>query len=332
MYAPAPADTTALANFAALRGQLRVSLTPRCPISCWFCHNEADVPPHLYRSDPTTQPRKRRVDGPWMTARIASLVRSGIRRVYFTGGEPLASPLAKPVLTSCREWTGDDVTAALITNGLPLRKAMPWLRTCAIDKVKVSLHYLSDASFHAIAKTPLPVARVLDGIDAARDGFERVELNTLVQDVNAHELDAILDYALERRLPVQFIELVGTPHNTGRPNPAAAMSRLLARLRAASPERVEVAGVGQGRRVFAVDGVEVEVIDHTLGRHHVGQCGTCPLKTVCVEGFWALRLNHDGALSPCLLRDDLRLDLTVEDNDTLRSVAAHVAAFTEGIL
>lgn len=39
------ADFTALRNFAALRGQLRVSFTPHCNALCWFCHNEGDVPP-----------------------------------------------------------------------------------------------------------------------------------------------------------------------------------------------------------------------------------------------------------------------------------------------
>ncbi|WP_254068639.1 hypothetical protein [Streptomyces sp. TM32] len=46
-------DWTALRNFAALRGQLRVSLTSICNAKCWFCHNEGDVPPpftHLHRS------------------------------------------------------------------------------------------------------------------------------------------------------------------------------------------------------------------------------------------------------------------------------------------
>jgi cyclic pyranopterin phosphate synthase len=51
-----------------------------------------------------------------------------------------------------------------------------------------------------------------------------------------------------------------------------------------------------------------------------------------VEGFWALRLNHDGVLSPCLLRDDLRLDLASGDTDPVQSIATHISAFTEGTL
>ena len=43
-----------------------------------------------------------------------------------------------------------------------------------------------------------------------------MELNTLLQKENAHEVRQILDFALERRMPVQFIELVGTDFNEAR--------------------------------------------------------------------------------------------------------------------
>lgn len=91
-------DWTALHNFAALRGQLRVSFTPRCNIACWFCHNEGDVPPPLTRQDRSRQPRLRQLDADAYLAVIRSLMNAGVKRVYFTGGEPLTSPIARPVL------------------------------------------------------------------------------------------------------------------------------------------------------------------------------------------------------------------------------------------
>ncbi|GAA3081552.1 hypothetical protein GCM10020000_79330 [Streptomyces olivoverticillatus] len=60
-----------------------------------------------------------------------------------------------------------------------------------------------------------------------------------------------------------------------------------------------------------------------------------PQRGTCVEGFWALRLDHDGGLMPCLLRSDLRMDLKalLDDPDRLAAaVAGHIAAFTEGTL
>lgn len=335
---PVGADTvdfTALHNFAALRGQLRVSFTPRCNIACWFCHNEGDVPPPLTRADRSMQPRARALDPDDYLTFIRALMAAGLKRVYFTGGEPLTSPVARPVLEGLPE-QGPDASYTLITNGTRVRTHQAWLARTRLDKVKVSLHYFSDESLRAIAGTRITIDTVLDGIEAARETFPQVELNTLLQKENAHEVAHILDFALERRLPVQFIELVGTDFNEARASSAVPADAILSYLRTlTSDEHLEIAGVGQGRRVFRIDGIEIDVIHRDLGRHHVGQCGTCPLRSKCVEGFWALRVDHNGGIQPCLLRDDLRLNVThlLPDPERLaEAVAGLVTSFTEGTL
>ena len=210
---------------------------------------------------------------------------AGLKRVYFTGGEPLTSPMARPVLEGLPE-PGPDTSYTLITNGTRVRTHRSWLARTQLDKVKVSLHYFSDASLRAIAGTRIGIGTVLDGIEVAREIFERVELNTLLQKENAHEVRQILDFALERRLPVQFIELVGTDFNEGHAASAAPADDIIAHLRTlTSDEHLEVAGVGQGRRVFRIDGVEIDVIHRDLGRHHVGQCGTCPVRAEVRRGL-----------------------------------------------
>lgn len=125
---------------------------------------------------------------------------------------------------------------------------------------------------------------MLDGIEAAREVFERVELNTLIQRENEHELPDILGFALERRLPLQFIELVDTDFNSGRSSSAVGARGIIDHLRTlTSDEEVEVSGTGQGRRIFRIDGIEIDVIHRELGRHRVGQCGTCPLRAKCLD-------------------------------------------------
>lgn len=330
-----PVDLTALGSFAALRGQLRVSLTPKCNIACFFCHNESDVPPPVFRIDRTQRPRTRELDADGVLTVITSMREAGLKRVYFTGGEPLLSPLARPVLTQLPA-PSPDSSYTLITNGTRVRANRTWLSHAPLDKIKVSLHYFSDTSLYKIAGTKLGIASVLDGIDAARELFEQVELNCLLLKENEHEVRHILDYALERRLPVQFIELVDTDFNSGMTGSALPADAVLTHLRnLTSDEHTEVAGVGQGRRVFRVDGIEIDVIHRDLGRYHVGQCGTCPVRNQCVEGFWALRVDHAGGVQPCLLRDDLRLKVNhlLDDPVALtHAVAHHIDAFTQGVL
>lgn len=334
-FSPPATDWTALQNFAALRGQFRVSLTPLCNEACWFCHNEGDVPPPHTRLHRKDRPRPGELTAADYLTVLRDVIAAGLKRVYFTGGEPLLSPLARPVLTELPD-AGVDGSYTLITNGSLVRRNAAWLSTTRLDKVKVSLHYFSDASLYEIASVRFGISQILDGIDAARDLFERVELNTLLQRENTHEILPILDYALERRLPVQFIELVDTDFNESHRDSAVTADGLIRHLRTlTTDERTEIVGVGQGRRVFRVDGVEIDIIQRDLGRHHVGQCGTCPLKPRCVEGFWSLRMDHAGGVQPCLLRDDLRLDLRpslAKQVNTASAVARHLSAFTEGTL
>jgi cyclic pyranopterin phosphate synthase len=323
-------------DFARRGGQLRVSFTPRCQLGCWFCHNEGEIPPRITRRDRTRQPRPRVLTaGDFLTA-IGAMTAAGIRRVFFTGGEPLLSPLARPVLEGIPAHDSARYATTLITNGLTLTRDLPWLAATCLDRIKVSLHYFSDASIAAIASgKPGDIATIKAGIEAAVRLIPAVEINLLLQEHNAHEVQDIIGYARRTGVNVQVLELVGTGHNTGLGDRISSAG-ISAWLRAiATGEQVITTGTGQGKRVFTVDPITVEVIDASLGRHHTGQCGTCPQRPRCTEGFWALRLDSAGTLAPCLLRPDLRLDITSTTGDPAAltaAVNAHLDAFTEGAL
>jgi GTP 3',8-cyclase len=324
------------ADFARRGGQLRVSFTPRCQLGCWFCHNEGEVPPRITHHDRGIQPRPRTMTAQAFLTAINAMTAAGIRRVFFTGGEPLLSRLARPVLEGIPAHDSAQYTTTLITNGLTLTRDLPWLAATSLDQIKVSLHYFSDASIAAIAEgKPGDIAKIKAGIEAAVRVIPAVEINLLLQGQNAHEVHDIIGYARQTGVSVQIIELVGTDRNAGLGEkvPSAAITTWLRRI--ASSEQVITTGTGQGKRVFTVDPITIEVIDATLGRHHVGQCTTCPSRTRCTEGFWALRLDSAGTLTPCLLRPDLRLDILPHVPDQARLTAminAHLDSFTDGSL
>ncbi|GGK61640.1 GTP 3',8-cyclase MoaA [Sphaerisporangium melleum] len=338
---PTPGFPGAGADFARRGGQLRVSFTARCQLGCWFCHNEGEVPPRITHHNRAVQPRPRvMTPGDYLTA-INTMTAAGIRRVFFTGGEPLLSPAARPVLEGIPAHRPDEYTTTLITNGLTLTRDLPWLAATTLDRIKVSLHYFSDASIATIAEGKTgDIDKIKAGIEAAIDAIPTVELNLLLQELNAHEVMDIIGYARHLGIGLQIIELVGTDHNAGLGGGKVPSGDIAAHLRSiATDEQVVTSGTGQGRRVFTVPGARgpmtIEVIDASLGRHHTGQCGTCPARSRCVEGFWALRLDSAGTLAPCLLRTDLRLDVTPHTGDPaafLSAVSAHLDAFTEGTL
>ncbi|WP_219507931.1 radical SAM protein [Nonomuraea ceibae] len=201
-------------DFARRGGQLRVSLTPRCQLGCWFCHNESEIPPRITHHDRAMQPRRRAFDASDFLTAINAMTAAGIQRVFFTGGEPLLSPLARPILQVLPEHQMSDYTTTLITNGLTLTRDLDWLATTALDRIKVSLHYFSDASIAAIAEgKPGDIAKIKNGIEATIDVIPVVELNLLLQEQNAHEVMDIIAYTRELGTGLQIIELVDTDHN-----------------------------------------------------------------------------------------------------------------------
>src|SRR5215469_4713737 len=207
---PAPRLASGGGDFARRGGQLRLSFTPRCQLGCWFCHNEGEIPPRITRRDRTRQPRPRALTAEDFLTAITAMTSAGIRRVFFTGGEPLLSPLARPVLEGIPAHDLAQYTTTLITNGLTLTRDLPWLAATCLDRVKVSLHYFSDASIAAIADgKPGDVATIKEAVTV----IPSVEVNLLLQEHNAHEVPDIIAFARALGVSVQVIELVDTGHN-----------------------------------------------------------------------------------------------------------------------
>ncbi len=87
--------------------------------------------------------------------------------MFFTG-EPLLSPLARPVLEGIPGHDPGRYTTTLVPAGLPSPGDLPWLAVTSLDRVKVSLHYFSDATIASIAAgKPGDIQRIKAGIQAA---------------------------------------------------------------------------------------------------------------------------------------------------------------------
>ena len=57
--------------------------------------------------------------------------------------------------------------------------------------------------------------------------------------------------------------------------------------------------------------IETDVFEHKLGEEMSLVCRRCPLAQYCQEGLlsYGIEMNPDLIISPCLLRDDVNLDL-----------------------
>ena len=198
-----PARPGALADaHGRIARNLRVSLTDRCNLRCAYC-----MPPEGL---------------PWLPLRdvlsddeVVRLVRIGVERlgirsVRFTGGEPLLRPGLERIVAATAALRGTDGAApfvALTTNGIGLAQRADDLVAAGVSRVNVSLDTLDRDRFATLThRDRLP--DVLAGLAAARTaGMRPVKLNSvLMRGVNDDEACRLLEFALEQRYFLRFIE------------------------------------------------------------------------------------------------------------------------------
>ena len=255
---------------------LRVSLTPKCNLSCIYCHREGE-------NDPKT---------PLSAAEIAEVLRVaagfGIRSVKFTGGEPLIRPDLIEIIKSVPAGMESSIT----TNGTLLAGLAADLKQAGLRRVNVSIDSLHAATYKKITGTD-KLSDVLEGIDAAiATGLTPVKLNMVVlKGINDQEIDDFLAYVRGNRdLVLQLIELMNfndCDHHgdlNGLENSLASRSKQIITRRM------------HHRKKYCLDGAEVEVVRPL---HNTEFCAYCN----------RLRLTSDGKLKPCLLRTDNHVDI-----------------------
>src|SRR4051794_15389885 len=163
----------------ALR-DLRISVTDRCNFRCTYC-----MPREVFGTDYAFLPRSMVLSFEEIERLARIFVALGTRKLRVTGGEPLVRrdlPLLIALLAAIPTNDDEPLDITLTTNGSALRALAPALRDAGLGRVTVSLDSLDDAEFRAMNGIDFPVARVLDGIAAAREaGFDPIKVNMVVK-------------------------------------------------------------------------------------------------------------------------------------------------------
>jgi cyclic pyranopterin phosphate synthase len=154
---------------------LRISITDRCNFRCVYC-----MPKTVFDRDYPFLPRGELLSFEEIT-RLAKIFASlGVEKIRLTGGEPLLRKNVDKLIGQLAKIPG--VSVALTTNGSLLPQLARALKHAGLARVTVSLDALDDAVFRQMNDVDFPVARVLEGIDAAAAaGLASVKINMVVK-------------------------------------------------------------------------------------------------------------------------------------------------------
>lgn len=182
---------------------LRVSVTDRCDLRCRYCMAE----------EMTFLPKAAVLSLDEMAIITERFIARGVTKIRLTGGEPLVRRDVVDLIHRLGRHVGqglDELT--LTTNGNRLAQYAPDLADAGVRRINVSLDSRDPERFRYITRHG-DVARVIDGILAARDAGLRVKVNMVaLKGLNEDEIAPMLAWCGENGLDLSLIETMPLGH------------------------------------------------------------------------------------------------------------------------
>ncbi|MBN9583070.1 MAG: GTP 3',8-cyclase MoaA [Afipia sp.] len=217
------ASSTMTDPFGRTISYLRVSVTDRCDLRCFYCMSE-DMH-FLPKSDLLSLEELDRL--------CSAFVAKGVRKLRLTGGEPLVRRNLMSLVRSLSRHldTGALDELTLTTNGSQLERFASELRDAGVRRINVSLDTLDPAKFREITRWG-DIDKVLRGIEAARAAGLKVKINAVaLKNMNEEEIPSLMEWAHGKGMDLTLIEVMPMGDiGAGRIDQYLPLSMLRARL------------------------------------------------------------------------------------------------------
>ena len=193
------AEAPLIDGFGRLHDNLRISVTDRCNIRCFYCMPQDGVK-FMPREEILSFEEIARV------ARVA--VSLGVRKLRITGGEPLVRKNLAVLIEKLIAIPGvEDI--ALTTNAVLLEDQAEDLYRAGLRRLNVHLDTLDRARFqHITRRDDLP--KVLAGLDKAQSlGFGPIKINAVaVKNLVEPDIVPLAQFGRERDIEIRYIEFM----------------------------------------------------------------------------------------------------------------------------
>ncbi len=279
---------------------LRISLTDRCNLRCFYCMPEEGV---------VWRPHSEILTFEEIERFAAVAVSEGVSKIRLTGGEPLIRKGVVEHVRRLKALTGIE-GIALTTNGVLLERYGKALAEAGLSRVNISIDSLDSEVYRRITGGGR-LEHALAGLETAfRVGMKPVKLNVVVIRSLKQDLLAFARLSFERPVHVRFIEYMPVG-NVGSCSPAKERWNL----RETVPSDEILERLAEEGREAGFGSLETIARDAAPGgwgpaRYYrfSGAAGTVCVISPLSFHFCAecnrLRLTADGRLRPCLFSDE----------------------------
>jgi len=280
---------------------LRVSVTDRCDLRCFYCMSE----------DMTFLPKANLLTLEELDRLCTAFIAKGVKKLRLTGGEPL---VRRNVMTLVRSLSRHLSSGALneltlTTNGTQLAKHASELADCGVRRINVSLDTLDPLKFREITRWG-EIDKVLEGIEDARAAGLAVKINAVaLKNLNEDELPDLMRWAHGKGMDLTLIEVMPMGEiGSGRIDQYLPLSLVRARLAQQFTLTDLAESTGGPARYVGVAETGGKLGFITPMTHNF--CESCNRVRVTCTGTLHTCLGHEDA-------SDLRKPLRASDDDAL---------------
>jgi cyclic pyranopterin phosphate synthase len=190
-------DNKLIDTFGRVHDNLRISVTDRCNIRCFYCMPE---------DNPVFVDRKLLLTFEEIERFVRVVVRMGVRKIRLTGGEPLVRRGIPALIEKLIAIDGVQ-DLALTTNGILLPEQAESLYAAGLRRINIHLDTLDSNRFRAITRRG-GFEKVLEGIFLCkRLGFYPIKLNAVAaRGTIDDDIVPLGQFAREHNIEVRFIE------------------------------------------------------------------------------------------------------------------------------
>ncbi len=191
--------TPLIDTFDRVHDNLRISVTDRCNIRCFYCMPEEGV---------KFQPREEILTFEEIERFVRIAVTMGVRKLRLTGGEPL---LRKGLPDLIRRLSAIDgiQDLALTTNAVLLAEQAQELYDAGLRRLNIHLDTLDRERFKQITRRD-DFGRVMNGIETAlRIGFPVLKINAVaVKNLVEADIVPLARFGREHGIEIRYIEFM----------------------------------------------------------------------------------------------------------------------------
>ena len=267
-------------QFGRIFDYLRIAVNEKCNLRCIYCMPEKGVP---------FKPENELLSTVEITRLVKIAASLGVKKVRFTGGEPL---LRKDITELIQSAVGTPGIRSvhMTTNGIFLQSAISELQEAGLNGVNISLDTLNPERFKKITRRN-GLAQVMAGLDAAlATGSLLTKLNVVaMRNFNEDELDRFAGLTKDHEIVVRFIELMPfDSQQIWKTGKFYGVDQIISDLHQAFPHLVIDQGTRTEHNIYRVPGYRGKIaVIPAYSRHLCGACNR-------------IRITADGKILNCL--------------------------------